>query len=158
MATKLIVPRAANEGGLGTTTKPFGPSYIQMLYLKAANATGLIRVSSLTTTDETESTLFTITLTSGQAISIRADIVCATSDGVTAAVMGKCCGARYQTAGATSLIPAGSLTTVSSGQDRKTDALIDAHFNVSTNDVRLRITGLAATTINWSAIITYVLV
>lgn len=158
MATKLIVPRAAGEGGFGTATKPFGPSYFQRIYFKDTNTTGSVQVAIVTTTDATATTLYYRTLTAGQAIALRADVICATADGVTSGAWGKCCGARYPTAGSSVLIPTGSLTTVSAGQDRKTDTSLDVYYDISTNDIRLRVVGLAGTTINWSAIITYVFV
>ena len=110
-------------------------------------------ISTVQTTDATaDVTLFTITLAEDEAITINATIAAAIDD-YSGAIGGTVSGsARRPAAGAATLISSPNATIYDD-----IGATADFDITVSGNDVRVSVTGVAATTINWRAQLHYVL-
>ena len=105
------------------------------------------------TTDATVTTAATFTLAATSKVyHIKAIIVGRTTSDANRASYEL--DATVYRAGAGALIQ-GAITSVHTVES---DAAWDATFDVSGNDLRVRVTGVAATTINWASTITYVIV
>jgi hypothetical protein len=108
--------------------------------------TALATERTFTTTDATVTTAFIYTLVDNSAISLKSRISAMQSDGsnrkvfeVNVYVFRDGAGATIQGVAFDSFVPFGTAGF----------AAVVVTFDVSGNDVRLRVTGIAATTINW---------
>lgn len=125
--------------------------------LEIAHAAGSITLgnpskayASVQTTDATVTTLMSKTLAEGKAYIIIANIIGKQADTNRASYVRRAC--VYRPA-------AGSATLQGSVQDELTvesDASWDCTIDVSGNDVRVRITGVAATTIDWKGSLEFI--
>lgn len=109
--------------------------------------------AAVQTTDATQTTLFTLAVPDTTDVQIEARVVARDTAGTERALYGKVALVYREGGGATIQ---GSVQDVFA--DVETSAGIDATFTVSGNNVLLSVTGLAATTINWAATITYQMV
>lgn len=107
-------------------------------------------VQKATTTDATVTTLHTLTLSDNTAIYIEAKVIAMESDGSDRGIH-HISGLFYRDGGnATQEGATVSLNTTES------DAATDVAFVISTNDVLLRVTGIAAETWNWTGVVSVV--
>ena len=102
------------------------------------------------TTDATVTTLDSLTLLDENTYHIEAFIVGVKSDGTDRASY-HLSATVYRTAAGGATIQ-GSVTSL---HTQESNAAWDADFTVSGNDLRVSVTGVAATTIEWSSTITY---
>lgn len=111
-----------------------------------------------TTTDATATTTQSITMTADTMLWVRA-IVAARRTGGSAGTAGDSAGyvitATYKKVGAGSATLVGAVLADFTAEDQ---AGWDATFDVSTNDVRLRITGAVNNNITWKSKLSYILV
>lgn len=98
------------------------------------------------TTDATQKTLGTYTPADATAINVKVQVVGRKSDGSQAA--GYLLEATFRRSGSTTT-QVGSTTAVATHED---DASWDATLDASGTDVRVRVTGKASTTIDWTAV------
>jgi hypothetical protein len=103
------------------------------------------------TTNATVTTIYSLTLADNTVYSFRAECVARGTAGVERAIYGKDALIYRQAAGAATL--QGAVGTLHA--DVETTAGIDTTWAVNTNDARLNVTGLAATTINWVCSVEY---
>lgn len=147
--TDPVVPTAGGNvtiaGGNGLTTT--GGLNTLTIDIDAAVSTS----NTVQTADATATTLFSFTLAASEAIAVRALVLGAKSD-YSAVVGGIIMGiARRGAAGGAVLVTSSPLLTV---EDSGTGnpAFV---FDVSGNDIRLRVTGEAGVTYNWSSNVQY---
>ena len=100
--------------------------------------------SELQTTDATVDTLISVTLLEGNVYLIEAWVTAIQAD-ETSAVYKIITGAKRTTAGSAVLF--GSVISIITSEE---EASWDCTFDASGNDIRVRVTGEAATTINWT--------
>ena len=114
---------------------------------------GVVHVSTglVTTTDNTQTTVKSITLEEGKAYLLTAEIIGELADLSTVAGFTEHCTAKRVTGG--SAVVVGS-TSVHAGKDTGASSWSVA-FTVSGNDFRVSVTGQNATTINWEADLNY---
>jgi hypothetical protein len=101
------------------------------------------------TTDATQTTIESITLTDANTYQVEARVVGVKSDGTDRASYFIAC-TVYRTGGGGATIQ--GQTTLHEGES---NAAWDATFTVSGNNLRVSVTGVAATTIEWSCTMTY---
>lgn len=106
----------------------------------------ITRVAKVATTDATQTTLFTFTMIDETTCAFDVVVTASLRTSVTKA-------ARYKRSVVYRRTGAGNATivgTLESGTDQETDAAWDVTIDSSTTQVRVRVTGAAATNINWS--------
>ncbi len=115
---------------------------------------GLVHLatSTVTTTDNTQTTLATVTLDAGSAYLFTAEIIGETTDyGTVLGAVIKCT-AKRTAAGSAVLV--GSVSTPHEGKDSGASSW-SVTYTVSGNDLRVSVTGGNATTVNWEADLNY---
>ncbi len=104
--------------------------------------------AAVQTTNDTVTSLFTFTLVDNTLYSFEATVIGRDAAGAERAYYVRAVRAHRQGGGAT-------LGTVQTLVTDESDAAWDCTWDVSSNDVRLRVTGKAATTINWVCTVDY---
>jgi len=107
--------------------------------------------AEVSTTDATQTTLDSITLLDENVYHVKAFVTSVKSDGSDRASYEIAC-TVYRT-GAGNATLQGAVTVISS---QESDATWDATFTVNGNDLRLSVTGVAATTIRWAGTMHYI--
>jgi hypothetical protein len=124
----------------------------------SSDPTGTVRTSAnVTTTDATQTNLYTLTLADNTAYSFDVDVVGRRSSTTAMGVGGKLRFLVYRNnAGAATLAAdfGGTIKEIESYGSSGYDFTVD----VSTNDVRIRVTGAASQTVNWRAFVNYALI
>ena len=124
----------------------------------SSDPTGTVRTSAnVTTTDATQTNLYTLTLADNTAYSFDVDVVGRRSSTTAMGVGGKLRFLVYRNnTGAATLAAdfGGTIKEIESYGSSGYDFTVD----VSTNDVRIRVTGAASQTVNWRAFVNYALI
>jgi phage-related tail fiber protein len=124
----------------------------------SSDPTGTVRTSAnVTTTDATQTNLYTLTLADNTTYSFDVDVVGRRSSTTAMGVGGKLRFLVYRNnAGAATLAAdfGGTIKEIESYGSSGYDFTVD----VSTNDVRIRVTGAASQTVNWRAFVNYALI
>jgi len=107
--------------------------------------------ATVQTTDATQTTLDTLTLDAAKTYHIEAWVVGVKSDDTVRASYHIACTAYRTAAGSATL--QGAVTVLHS---QESDATWDATFTVSGNDLRVSVTGVAATTVRWACSLQYI--
>lgn len=148
MATKRIVPRVTGEGGIGRTDKLMGPSYFSELGLSSK---ARIQETTLQTSNATPTVLWSRAIAEGEAVHVVAQIVCAKADLSGAGAFNRNAVVRRQAGGAAVLVKSGNI-----GTDLENPVTTNITWTLSGNTIQLLGTGIAATMINWRAMVTIV--
>lgn len=139
-ATGAALP--AKVAVLGSTSQKTHANY--------AGSDSFSTTAAVQTTDTTQTTLFALTLADTTAAWLSFEVIGRDAAGTERAVYGKIALVYRQGGGATIQ---GAVQDVHA--DVETSAGLDATVTVNSNDVRVSVTGLAATTINWVGTIKY---
>lgn len=108
--------------------------------------------STITTTDNTQTVLATVTLTEGKAYLFTAEILGCTTDLVT--VLGSIIEVTVKRVSGGSAALVGSISTTHEGKDSGASSW-GATFTVSGNDLRVSVTGGNSTTVDWDVDLDY---
>jgi len=150
MATKAIVPRSTGEGGLGTDSKLWGALYARVQYL----APGIKReIATIQTTDGTITAIWTLALSEGDAYAILVKVTGVSIGTAIVGSYGKRATVRRLTGAGATFVKAGTANVVSFGNDMENKNGLDATIAVSGNNVQVTVKGIAATTMNWTAVV-----
>lgn len=106
------------------------------------------RTSAVQTTDDTQTTLYSLTLSDTSVYWLEASIIGRKTDGTDRAYYVRQTLVYREGGSAT-------LGTIQTPVTDESDASWDATFTVASNDILVRVTGVAATTINWVCTIRY---
>ena len=110
------------------------------------------KTATVSTTDATVTTCGSYTLPDETVIIVKAYVVGRTTGGVAANYI-RCAGAQREAAGAAALVGAVDVTGwFHTGADAGASLWV-CTLDVSSNDVRVRVTGAAATTIAWRSML-----
>jgi hypothetical protein len=114
-----------------------------------ANSTGIVHESAaVQTTDATVTTLYSKTLADDTVYVFDVLVTCRDTAGTERAAYSRRVRAHRESAGVA------VLGTIEASYTDETDAGMNCTYTVSTNDIRVSVTGKAGTTINWAAQVT----
>jgi len=144
------------DGGDATVVHSSGKLAINAATVQQAKGIkcdGLViqKATETQTTDATVTTIHTITLEDEHTYQVEADIIGVKSDGTDRASYKIACTVYRTGAGVATL--QGATTSIHA---QESNADWDAAFTVSGNDLRVSVTGVAVTTIDWGGIVKYV--
>jgi hypothetical protein len=125
------------SGGIAQVTAP------EVRNTSDAHCTIHSYVSSVQTTDDTVTTLEAFTMADLTICAFDVVVTAVTSDGTKGGRWKR--SVVYQRAGGAATI----VGAIETGTDQETDAGLDVTIDTSTNDVRVRVTGLDATILRW---------
>lgn len=157
-ATAQKVQVKDNDYTASTRTSTFnntaasGGGYVIADNIETATTSTVERVVSATTTNATPATLWSHELSSDEAIALDVDVFAMDAAGAKGTHVRKI--ATYYKDGASAPALIGTQTTLHAVE---TDTGFDMVIDVSSNTVRVQITGLAATTVTWTGAIRAVL-
>lgn len=148
MATKRIVPRATGEGGIGRPDKLMGPSYFSELGLSSKVRKQEVTV---TTVSATPTVIWSRTMEEGEMVHVVAQLLSWKQDFSGGGAYNRNALARRAVGASGVIVGSKTMTT-----DTESPASMNVTWGMSANTLQLLVTGIAATTVNWRALVTTV--